>query len=252
MRFFKLLTFVPFLWMLSFAPLAHAEETLKMGICNFSGSSLTVKGEETAETGDDLEQAIQDKQAAMDTAYESYSPESSTCGDANGVTGLVERADCNGKVITEVSEIVTQVNPASNGDEIVQVYQGYCCLLYTGSACHEMRTYYTDSLKACQSVENVSGVLPTSSCTPRQWLIASTAMGLFKLYVKQLFTFGSFIVGVVAVGTIIINGVRISVAGVSGDISDAKQKIMQSLSGIVLLFLSALILYAINPDFFGG
>ena len=73
---------------------------------------------------------------------------------------------------------------------------------------------------------------------------------IVKIMVKQIYTWGAFTVGSMAVMTIILNGVRISMSGVSGDITEAKNKILQAIAGIVLLFMSGIILYTINPDFF--
>jgi type IV secretory pathway VirB2 component (pilin) len=56
---------------------------------------------------------------------------------------------------------------------------------------------------------------------------------------------------VIAVLIIVISGIQISAAG--GDqttVTNAKNRIVQSLGGLVILFLSAIILYTINPTFF--
>ena len=254
MRLLKLLAFIPLLWALTLPPAAQAADVRNIGVCNFAGLD-NIQGFSTTQTGQALQQEIADVKTSMEDTYSvSYSQETSKCGEKNESTGLVERGDCEGKVVTEVNEIVTSTKPEnSNDDKIVDVYQSICCLLGSEdfTTCYETRTYYTATLQECKDVENVNGNLAISNCQLRQWIIASTGMGLLKLYVKQIFTFGAFAVGAIALATIIINGIRISVAGVSGDISDAKQKITQSLSGIVLLFFAALILYAINPDFFG-
>ena len=57
--------------------------------------------------------------------------------------------------------------------------------------------------------------------------------------------------GGVAVLMIIIGGVQIATGG--GDqnnVTEGKTKIMQALAGLVILFLSGLILYTINPTFY--
>ena len=70
-------------------------------------------------------------------------------------------------------------------------------------------------------------------------------------YIGMIYTWGASIVGIIAVLIIVISGIQISAGG--GDpeaINSAKKRIIQSLSGIAVLFLSGLILYTINPDFF--
>lgn len=257
MRFLALISLASFLWLSTAAPLALAD-TMQIGICNFGFAPDLSKSVEASE-GAAQTAAIKTAKENYETKYNAaYSLETDSCGTENIFTGLVEKGDCTTQVITEITEIVSSATPdpeSTEGDKIVNLYQGTCCLIYDSTGtCYNTRTYYTDSLAQCETMANGTGdggLTGPNNCQLRQWLIASSGMGLLKLYVKQIFTYGSFVVGAIAVATIILNGVRISVAGVSGDISEAKQKITQSLSGIVLLFLSALILYSINPDFFG-
>lgn len=255
MRILSFLLFAQMFVLLTLAPVASAADTLNMGICDFS--TLGITGNATSNTGTALETEAFTKNSAMETAYSTLYKQGGgestpvACGETNSSTGMIEKGDCTSSLITEISEVVTDASPSVAGnteDRIIPVYHGVCCLLYNGQTCYETRDYYTADFASCQTIAGGVSV----NCQYRQWIIASTGMGLLKIYVKQIFTFGAFAVGAIAVATIILNGVRISVAGVSGDISEAKQKITQSLSGIVLLFMAALILYSINPDFFGG
>jgi bacteriorhodopsin len=81
-------------------------------------------------------------------------------------------------------------------------------------------------------------------------VIGTSGAGIIKVYVKQIYRWAAMTVGTVAVVTMVISGIQISMSGVSGDISSAKTKMMSALAGLVLLFLSGLILYTINPTFF--
>ena len=57
--------------------------------------------------------------------------------------------------------------------------------------------------------------------------------------------------GIIAVLVIVVSGIQISIDQGSGEgVTAAKNRITQSLAGLVILFLSALILYSINPTFF--
>ena len=109
--------------------------------------------------------------------------------------------------------------------------------------CDDTRTLYAKTYKECTDV--------AVNCEKRQWVIGNSGIGIVKLMVKQIYYFGVFAVGSIAVSTMVFQGIKISVSGVSGDITEAKNKMLQALSGIVLLFLSGLILYTVNPDFFG-
>ena len=70
-------------------------------------------------------------------------------------------------------------------------------------------------------------------------------------YIAMIYQWGASIVGIIAVTVIVFSGIQISAAG--GDpeaVTSAKKRILQSLAGIAVLFLSGLILYTINPNFF--
>lgn len=78
------------------------------------------------------------------------------------------------------------------------------------------------------------------------------AIGIFEQYVRQAYLFGTGLVSLVAVLWIIMGGYEIMIkgSGSGADISSGKEKITKALMGIVLVFLSALILNTINPGFF--
>ncbi len=180
-----------------------------------------------------------------------------TCGTPNHYSNYLEKGDCSadGLVVTELTEVIAPDVTLDEGDKIITVYAGLCCLageVKDGviQTCDDTRTLYTtessdgagDGYTKCSAV--------AVDCEKRQWVIGSSGIGIIKLMVKQIFTFGAFAVGTVAVGTLVFQGIKISVSGVSGDISESKNKILQALAGLVLLFLSGLLLLTINPDFF--
>ncbi len=75
-------------------------------------------------------------------------------------------------------------------------------------------------------------------------------LDLLKGFIRNIYVWGASVVGLVAVLRIVIAGVEISTSQGEGRLSDAKGKIFQSIASIVLLFLSAVILYTVNPNFF--
>ncbi|MBT5016162.1 hypothetical protein HN748_02880 [Candidatus Peregrinibacteria bacterium] len=90
-------------------------------------------------------------------------------------------------------------------------------------------------------------------CTYVQVLIGQSGTGLLKTYISILYRWAASVVGIIAVLVIVISGIQISMDQGSGEsVGAAKNRIMQSLSGLVVLFLSALILYTINPTFFSN
>lgn len=183
------------------------------------------------------------------TWYEdAYGTPSGECGVADSQTGMLEKGDCTepGEVITEISEVIG--SDVTTGDSrIITVYTGTCCLLGKGTdseieKCDDKRTIYYETYEGCSE--------HAVACSKRQWIIATSGAGIIKVYVKQIYRWAAGTVGFVAVVTIVISGIQISVSGVSGDITSAKDRIIKAISAIVLLFLSGLLLYTINPTFF--
>jgi type IV secretory pathway VirB2 component (pilin) len=67
----------------------------------------------------------------------------------------------------------------------------------------------------------------------------------------MIYRWGASLVGIIAVTIIIISGIQISASGGDSEaINAGKKRILQSIVGIIVLFLSSLILYTVNPTFF--
>jgi hypothetical protein len=70
-------------------------------------------------------------------------------------------------------------------------------------------------------------------------------------YISVIYTWAASLVGLIAVTVIIFSGIQIAMSG--GDtqaVESGKNRIIKSISGLAVLFLSGLILYTINPNFF--
>lgn len=90
-------------------------------------------------------------------------------------------------------------------------------------------------------------------CQPVQVLKSDSGTDLLFLYVGTIYRWAASVIGMVAVLVIVISGIQISAAaGEQQAITNAKTRIFQSIGGLVLLFLSGIILYTINPTFFTG
>lgn len=108
----------------------------------------------------------------------------------------------------------------------------------------ESKTCKTGSLHA-SPFDHESSV----TCSVMYYVSGKNGIEIFSQYVKYLYKWAAGIVGIVAVFTIVYNGIAISMSA-GGEITEAKNRIMQSIVGLVILFLSGLILYTINPTFF--
>jgi hypothetical protein len=89
------------------------------------------------------------------------------------------------------------------------------------------------------------------TCRRVQFIVYKTGQELAGKYVNMIYRWVASIVGIVAVIYIIVNGIIISAAqNDSGQVTAAKDRIVQSLIAMVVLLCASLILYAINPNFF--
>ena len=117
------------------------------------------------------------------------------------------------------------------------------------------RTMYVDRcIPQFSHVREITypGELPQIvSCSQVQLLFADSGADLLKQYVGLIYRWATGIIGVIAVLVVMINGIMISFAqGDDGKVSEAKGRIIQSLSALAILFLAGIILYSINPNFF--
>jgi hypothetical protein len=93
----------------------------------------------------------------------------------------------------------------------------------------------------------------SASCQEVQVFFAGDGGGtsLIFTYIGALYRWAASIVGIIAVLIVVVSGIQISAA--AGDqqaVTNAKNRIFQSLGGLAILFLSGIILYTINPTFF--
>jgi len=76
-------------------------------------------------------------------------------------------------------------------------------------------------------------------------------LDLLNNYATLVYRWIAGIVGSICILVIIVSGIQISIGGLSQEeVSAAKDRVTRSLMGLVVLFLSAFILYTINPIFF--
>jgi hypothetical protein len=104
----------------------------------------------------------------------------------------------------------------------------------------------------CEIKNDCTGVDPAKqTCQRVQVLKGKTGVDLIYNYVGMIYKWAAGTIGIITVFTMVYNGILImSAGGDSAKIEQAKGRITQSLVGLVILFLSGLILYTINPTFF--
>lgn len=78
-----------------------------------------------------------------------------------------------------------------------------------------------------------------------------TGLDLLTNYASQVYQWIAGVVGAICILVIVVSGIQISIGGLSQEeVSTAKDRVIRALVGLVVLFLSAFILYTINPLFF--
>lgn len=75
-----------------------------------------------------------------------------------------------------------------------------------------------------------------------------TAVGFLLRYAHIMYVYGASLVGIVCVLVIAISGMQYAMDSSSAE--DAKNRITNALTGLAVLFLSAVFLNVINPNFF--
>ncbi|PIZ75580.1 hypothetical protein COY05_03595 [Candidatus Peregrinibacteria bacterium CG_4_10_14_0_2_um_filter_38_24] len=89
------------------------------------------------------------------------------------------------------------------------------------------------------------------SCRAIMAILAKGGTSFIEAYIGLIYRWAAGLVGLIAVAVIIISSIQISFAGGETEaVNKAKGRIIKSIAGIAVLFLSGLILYTTNPTFF--
>ncbi len=150
-------------------------------------------------------------------------------GDTEGVISCFRETDC---------QITNDLDPGSTTWK-------------TRSTCEQVK--YTSSCKSATQADpnKPEKQLSTVICQPVQILYAQSGANVLYTYISLIYRWTAGTAGIVTVLYLVIGGIGIATAqGDSGRLEKAKERIVNSIAGLVLLFLSALILYTINPNFF--
>lgn len=76
-------------------------------------------------------------------------------------------------------------------------------------------------------------------------------LSLLNNYASRVYQWIAGIVGAICILIIVVSGIQISIGGLSPEeVGSAKERVERALIGLAVLFLSAFILYTINPTFF--
>lgn len=166
------------------------------------------------------------------------------------------------KIITIVEEPLS-VNPAdfgTTGEDGASEFEVRPCLRISTVCKDENIGIITDSFimsgttyDPCE--EGVTSGTETGTtyyyCKEVMVLLSTGGPTMIMGFISMIYKWGASIVGLIAVLVIVISGIQISASGGdSSAIDGAKGRILKSIGGLAVLFLSGVILYTINPNFF--
>ncbi len=110
-------------------------------------------------------------------------------------------------------------------------------------------TFNVTSADECNYPAAITGIL--YHCTEVQLLLSQSGTIVIYMYINTIYRWAATIVGLISVMVMIFSGIQIATSGGETEVlTNAKSRIIKSLSGLAVLFLSGLILYTINPTFF--
>lgn len=82
-------------------------------------------------------------------------------------------------------------------------------------------------------------------------IVGDTGYDVAAYYISMAYKYGASIIGIFCVFVIIASGIQISMGGANSEmVNQGKERILQALLSLILLFSSALILKTVNPGFF--
>lgn len=202
----------------------------------------TIPEEAGTTSGETADQAIQD--------LHNDEERSSALGDLAALTtgdnACFDETEENTYIITIVEEpLLWEESQSPDADYITKIcYRNTLDLTHiNGGVISEISKYCSDGL--------LTKFPKNYFCEEIMVIFSKGGTSLIEGYISTIYKWAASVVGIIAVIVIIISGIQIAASG--GDsqpIEEAKNRIIKSLSGLAVLFLSGLILYTINPTFF--
>lgn len=191
---------------------------------------------------------------------------------------LNDPAQQKGKIITILEERIsaaTEEQAKSEGKQIINCFRETTCGAASQEGTSETTQPQAETQEETSETTQPEGETTqqgagtqtgpectskyVSTCTPKenvfcqsvQAIIAESGISLLMVYLGLIYRWAAAVIGIVSVAYMVWGGIMIATAqDDTTAIDKAKEKILQSIAGLILLFLSAIILYTINPNFF--
>ncbi|MFC1615849.1 hypothetical protein ACFL21_01800 [Patescibacteria group bacterium] len=226
-------------------------------------SADTAKTEEEG-GGPEAKTSPSELAAALDDLEECVPLPSDKEYNTEDYNSLLKKYPALGYIITVIEEPLEAENRGDekNGDDIVSkiCYRNIFFYFETYESGQKIEQVLSEPALATDCSKDAAALAadpsmqeysPSFRCKKVQVFLTKGGTTTIQAYIGTIYRWGASMAGLISVVVIILNGIRISAAG--GDtqaIENAKTRILQSIGGLVLLFLSGLLLYTINPNFF--
>lgn len=159
----------------------------------------------------------------------------------------ISKKDKQNYIITIVEEAFGEPTNPNNKITPKKDYQSIICCRVT-----ETTENSGDKVTKTKLNSGTCGTCNTNKiCDEVMVILSKGGTSMIEGYIASIYTWAASLVGLIAVTVIILSGIQIAASG--GDtqaVDSAKSRIIKSISGLAVLFLSGLILYTINPNFF--
>jgi hypothetical protein len=152
------------------------------------------------------------------------------------------------KSTPETKQPAASTTPSKPTDPAKPTYKRECVTTYVNNtSCSATSKSDIDTALGKPVVDGESFTL----CEPVMVYVSPAGTALLYYYIGQIYRYMATLGGTIAVLILIVGGIMRASAGDNTErITKATAIITKCISGLVLLFLSAIILYAINPNFF--
>ncbi len=213
----------------------------KLGIFVIVSVMLSTLGASFVARADETEDPIKDKILAF---YNSLESEQCINKEIQG----------KGYVVTIVEEPFGEIKEFNNGKEGNAHYEEKPCTRNVWFAKEGNPAVISQLLKKCSDkspTEVYSPAEPVHTCQEVVVMISGGGTTMISNYIGSIYRWAASLVGIICVLVIVLSGIQLAASGGDSSATEgAKKRIVQSLSGLAVLFLSGLILYTINPNFF--